>query len=71
MGNNLFNNGHHTLNKPTHDIKMKLQKIILILVAFVGLLLFTHKVVLPLVMEVVKSDLFLTESDDLGALLQR
>ena len=36
------------------------------LAAFVGLILFTHKVVLPFVMDVVKSDLFLTDSDDLG-----
>ena len=45
---------------------MKLHQIFLILAAFVGLILITHKVILPLVMDVVKSDLFLTDSDDLS-----
>lgn len=45
---------------------MKLHKILLLLVAFVALILFTHKVIMPLVMDVVKSDLFLTDSKDLG-----
>ena len=45
---------------------MKLHKLLLFLAAFVGLILFTHRVVLPLVLDVVKSDLMLTDSEDLN-----
>jgi len=54
------------ITRPCHLQAMKLHKLLLFLAAFVALILFTHKVILPLVYDVVKSDLFLNESKDLG-----
>lgn len=46
---------------------MNFRNILIFLVAFIGLIVFQREVVMPLVLEVVKSDLFLSDTDDIGS----
>lgn len=47
---------------------MKNFKILFILIAFIGLILFQREAIMPLVHKVVSSDLFLVDSQDIGDL---
>ncbi len=46
---------------------MNFRNILIFAVAFIALIIFQREVVLPLVFEVVKSDLFLADSNDIGS----